>query len=333
MTLGIVVGAVVMGGAPGGLAAPAPTVDRAERVTLALSGRTLAIGESGAVKQPAFTYHRARISTVRLTRNRFGFSTRPERTMVFRTSIGPMARPLLAVSADGALVAGTAGRSFSGPVVWCCTPEGEERLMYSDGRTGAPRPRAVAFDREIARVIVSAGATGSVIERLEDGVVSRESFSLLRSPFALGARSLAEVDTGFVLRTPVSTRVGPIVRSTPAFAGPPPPGTIRALKTDGDRIVALVQRARRWEIYRYGSADQTRRLMWRGTRRPRELAVGRGSIAAAVGKTIWAARGNRRLRPQRRGGGRIRAIAVDGTRVAWAEQRGRTQRVRMGRIR
>jgi len=253
--------------------------------------------------------------------------------VIVRTSIGPMARPLLALNTAGDLLTGASGKGFAGPVVWCCTPDGEERVVYSDGRADALRPGAVAFDGEIARTVLAGGGAASIIERLETGVVQREDFAPLNPIYALGPQTVAEDNRGFLLRPRISTREGPIARAMPGFSGPPPPGAVRRLWMDGERAVALAQRGRRWEIYRYENDGTTRRLMLRTVRRPGQVAVGGGSIAVSVGRTIWAGRGNRALTPQRRAGGRIRALAVNGTRVAWLEQRGRLQRVRLGRVR
>ena len=332
--------AACLAGATVASAAPAPTIGAKERPALALSGRALAIAESGAVKLPTFAYHRTRVSTVRLSRNRLGFGGRPQRKIVIRTSIGPLASAKLALSRQGAILAGAGGRGFAGPVVWCCTADGEERVVYSDGRPDAGKPISLAFQGSTARALVGSGRNLAILERERDGTVHREDFTATTfAPYALGATRLASINGPGSATAPtfaISARNGPIALPSALFAGPGPNGRITGMWMDGDSVVALVRRGRLWELYRY-TAPERRRLLLRSTTRPRGVAVGRGAVAVAAERTIWTGRGNRRLRKGPRATTPVTALAVDVDRVAWLERRGRgakaVQRLRMGRVR
>ena len=330
---------LALAGTTVGAAAPAPTFSPVERTSLALHGRTLVIGESGPVRLPTFTYHRARISSVRLTANRLGFASRPARRMVIRTSIGPFAPALLAVNARGEMLAAASGRGFAGPVVWCCDA-GEERVLYADGRSGAARPLSVAFRDGVARALVGSGARVGLIERGADGAVAREDFTVpAAAPYALGPTTMSSVHApreATVLTDPVRTGAGPIALPARRFAGRAPAGRVTRVWMDGDVPISLIRRGRVWEIFRH-RAPRRRTLLLRTRVRPRAVAVGRGAVAVAVGRTIWTGRGATRLRRGPRAGGPVGALAVDRVRVAWVESRGRgaraVQRVRLAGVR
>ncbi len=292
------------------------------------------------MKLPTFTYYRARISTVRLSRNRLGFAGRPERKIIIRTSIGPVATAKLAINDEGAILAAANGRGFAGPVVWCCTPEGEERVVYSDGRTGAGRPISLAFQGSTARALVGGGANLSILERDPQGTVHREDFRAAAAPpYVIGRTRMASIISPGSATVPtdtISARNSPVLLPARLFPGPGPSGRITNLWMDGDTVIAQVRRAARWEIYRY-TAPKSRRLLLRASQRPRAVAVGGGAVAVAVGRTIWSARGGKRLKKGPRATSVVAALAVDGTRMAWFERRGRgadaALRLRMGRVR
>jgi hypothetical protein len=285
------------------------------------------------VRQPTFTYHRTRVSTVRLSANRRAFATRPRRTIVIRTSIGPLAPALLDITTGGAVLTAVSGRGFAGPVVWCCT-QGEERVLYSDGRPDAARPVAVAVTPRIARALVRSGPSLTLIERLADGGVRRQPFAAFGPlPLALDRRDVAGPLAGgaAIVRAPVSA-AGPIALPVPLLARPAPAGRVTALHLDGPAMIALVRRGRLWEVYRY-TGTTSRRLLWRSRTRPARLAAGGGRVVVAAGRTFWTGRGASRLRPTHRAAGAVRALAVDRTRFAWMERRGARLHARLGRLR
>jgi hypothetical protein len=198
----------------------------------------------------------------------------------------------------------------------------------------------VAFRGNTARALIGGGRNLTILERGSSGAIDREDFlARAASPFALGGAGMASLDapgSATVITDAISAQDGPVVLPSRPFPRRGPAGRVTGLWMDGAAVVALVRRGSLWEIYRY-AAPQARRLLLRTTTRPAAVAVGGGSVAAAVGRRLWAGRRGKRLRKGARATSVVRALAVDGNRMAWSERRGRgkaaVQRVRMGRVR
>jgi hypothetical protein len=307
---------------------------------MAFSGRALVWSETAPVRidprrfpgappgAVPFTYYRAEGFRARLDRASRRFVTTPETLISIRTSIAGMTPGALAPMAGEGLVMAPFSRRFAAPVVACCTPDGEEIDVESDGRPGA-----------LPNVAVESGF-GDIrwVQLQPDGTqVMRSQARPATSAGERSARGLVALAPG------LRAWVDPAAPRTLLLGADGPVPAPRAVALPGDAlrvwaargvVVVAVRRGARVELRRTTSGGGTARI-WSGGRLPR-VAVGGASVAAADGRVVLASRRGalRRVTTARR---RVDAVAINGRRLAWSERatrRGaRVAVVRLARIR
>jgi hypothetical protein len=313
-----------------------------ERVSLALEGRTLAVARAAPVRLPTFTYHRTELLTQRLRADRLAPVGRPAQRAIIRTSAGPMTTALLDLDGDGTVLAAPRGPGFTSPVVWCCTGEGLERVLFSESRPDALRPAALTLGSPLPRILFR-GPSGWVLAEtdpaLDDPTRPRteralEPDLLPAGPAALDGRWVAAAGggVGSPIRYLALAVDGPAAPTAAhRFAHP---GRVQRLWLDGGVVAHLVVAGRhRLVRYRPGGAP---RMLFNARARPRAVAVGGGTVAVAIPGAVLAGRGGR-VRPVAVTRGAVTAVAADGARVAWTERTstpaGPVLRVRFARVR
>jgi hypothetical protein len=275
----------------------------------------------------AFTYYRAEGFRARLDRASRRFTTTPETLISIRTSIAGMTPGALAPMAGGGLVMAPFSRRFAAPVVACCTPDGEEIDVESDGRPGALPTVAVGSASAGVRW-VQLRPDGTQVLRLQEAAGAVDAGRSARNLVALAPGLRAWVDPAAPRTLLLGSDEGAAVTRTIALPG----DALRVWAARGVVVVA-VRRGSRVALVRT-RAGRTARI-WSGRRLPR-VAVGGGAVAAADGRVVLAARRGalRRVTTARR---KVDAVAIDGRRLAWTERatrRGaRVAVVRLARIR
>jgi len=342
-TLAVVGGA----GAEATAATRTATISGWAHQTAAFSGRTVLVSEAATVKvnpraiagSPAgatpFTYYRAELKAVGLNRARTRFTGTPATVTAVRTSIGAMTPGILTPAGGGDYVMAPVARGFATPVVWCCT-DGDEVVTESDSRIDAPRVTAAGADGGgrvrmlLARpgggmVLVGVDPVGLGTNRTEVPV----AVATVPALASLAADGLSWVDPSapqVLHRAPVSDAgLGP---DAPVFL----PGRAVAVWSAPGITAAAVRVNGRVRVVRVDGAAARPRAVWNGGHVPK-VAVGAGTLVLADGRRVLAARGTGPLRRVARAGGRVAAVAADGTRVAWLQRMTRKrQRVTVVRL-
>ena len=247
--------------------------------------------------------------------------------LAIRNSVGSQSGARLMAGADGSTLTLPGAGGFAPPVVWCCTADGVEVVVESDGRDSAPRALAAGLDGTRVRMLLRAPDGSVALVSASPGALGRPDdvdASRTTAPFP-GAPDggLAAITDGVVAWTedPAS---GVVRRGVPSDTGVTGVSDLRLggrvlrLWAAPGTLVVLTRAGATARVHRIDTAGGTPRLVWRGTRLPR-VAVGGGSVAVADGRRVLASRAGAVARvAQARGP--VAAIAVDGDRVAWFER-------------
>lgn len=287
--------------------------------------RRLPDGRQGPLE---FTYYKTDLVRAPLAPGRRRFARGAfDTVLAIRNSVGSQSGARLMTGAGGATLTLPGAHGFAPPVVWCCTADGIEVVVESDGRDGAPRALAAGLDGTRVRMLLRApdrsvalvSASPAALGRPDDLDASRTS-----APFP-GAPSggLAAITDGAVAWTedPAS---GVVRRGVPSDSGVTGVTDIRLggrvlrLWAAPGTIVALTRAGVTARVHRIDTAGGAARVVWSGARLPR-VAVGGGAVAVSDGRRILASRAGAVARvAQARGP--VAALAVDGDRVAWFER-------------
>ena len=306
--------------------------------TMAFSDRALVWTEAAPVRvdprripgappgAQAFTYYRAEAFRTRVDRAGRRFAGTAETVVSIRTSIAGMAPGALAPLPASGLVIAPWSRRFAAPVVACCSVEGEEIEIESDGRPDALPTAAVAWDGSAVRYVQLRPDGTQVLRRRGDpaAVITADRTRQGLVALAPGRRAWVDPADARTLRVQDD---GASVRTVAL------PGDAVGVWASRDLTVVAARIGGRVAVLRVGTAGAQR--VWSGRRAPR-VAAGGGAVAVADGRVVWAARSGalRRVTTARRP---VDAVAVDGRRLAWAERglrRGaRVSVLRLARIR
>ncbi|MCB9011634.1 MAG: hypothetical protein H6531_07365 [Actinobacteria bacterium] len=358
-SVGLAAMSLLVSGAASATAAPAASFSgwigiadaRLQRDRLVvLDQATLRVREprAGGARGPvAFTYHRTGTFEVGLNRTRLRFDRAAfTERLAIRSSAGSLAGGRLAADDEDYLVI-AGGRAVAPPVVWCCTPDGTEVVVESDGRADAPRVIGGGIDGDRVRLVLR-GADGSVILRSSapGRLADADAPDGSRTDAVLGINpgdGLVDIDRGRMVWSD-DPDGGVVWIAVPSDAGPGPavavgvPGTVHRLWAAAGGGVVLTRQGLVWRVYRLTPAP-SRRLVWAGRQRP-VVGVGNGSVAIAEGRRILTSRGGRARRVAT-ARGPVPALTADGDRVAWFERMRRRERngwtrrtvARLGRVR
>lgn len=298
------------------------TVDGWWPRAMAFGDRALVWGETAPVRvdprripgSPAgavpFTYYRAEGIRAPLDRTGRRFTGLPETLISIRTSIAGMSPGVIGPYPGRGLLFAPRSRRFAAPVVACCSPEGDEIEVESDGRPDALPTVAAASDSDRVRwVQLGPGGMQVLRGQAEAPIATGERAAAGLVALAPGLRAWVD---------PASPRV--LLIGSPAAVIPPRtvslPGDAVGVWAASGVVVVAVRNARGVTVLRARARGATR--IWSGGRVPR-VAVGGGSVALADGRAVFAARRGtlRRVTTARR---RVDAVAIDGRRLAWAER-------------
>lgn len=325
----LAVAAPVVVAAPAQGAARTATLPGWANMTAAVSGRALVVTTAapvrvvpgaGSERAPEgarrFTYYRAEAALLRLDPRRRLIAPRPLTLVSVRSSIGAMTAGRLSPTGDGRVVMVPGARAFAAPVVLCCDAEGVETVIYSESRPDAPVPLAAALDGAVVRValrrpdgaltLAETDPAGPPLARTEAPLAGASRPGLVA--LAAGVVAWAPPDGSPALTVATPTATGAAGARTVAL-----PGSPLEVVADRDVVAALVRVGGGFAVARVSPAGGEAQVVWAGGRRPR-LAVGGGAVAVAAGRRVLAARAGR-LRPVRRAGGTVAAVAVDRDRV------------------
>jgi hypothetical protein len=313
------------------------------------SGRSLVWTEAATVRlDPAtspgrlparlspFVYYRVHGSSAALDGARRRFRGAVEQPVAVRTQVARMSAGQVVGDGRGGFVMVPGARRFAAPVIWCCE-DGVETVIHSDGRADAPVPLAAGPDGAVVRSLVR-HADGTV------GLTTADPAEVLPRPSEVPfpgrpAPNLAAIATGIVawvdddapqtLRVGRPTDAGVVKERRVGLAG-------SALRVWADRglVVVAVRQGSGVGLVRIDGLAGPVRAIWRGRGVP-PVGLGGGTVAAAAGRTVLAARSGR-LRVVARARGTVAAVAAARGRVAWFERvrrpDGRRTVVRIGRI-
>jgi hypothetical protein len=322
-------------------AAAAPVaVDGWGQAAGAFTGNSLAFTNSWQVAPDGrFVYWR--VDAYRVGLGPKGFRGAVGHPISVSTQAGPTTRALVAGGPGAAFAVVASGQGFAPPVIWCCTRDGIQSVLESDGRPAAPVAVAVAVDGSRVRFLLGRRATWTLVTQtgVDEQGETRKVAGFPGRPQS-GAAAMAPGLVAWVddpvygisttLRVGVPSDIG--VRGLRVR---PQPGPVRGVWAAKGTIVVANLVNGRTELARYDLPALRRQVVWRGTGLG-PVAVGGGTVAAVVGHGVLASRSGS-LRTIRRSAGVIAGLAVNGPRVAVFEQtriRGARQTVvRLVRIR
>lgn len=260
----------------------------------------------------AFTYYRAEAFRAPLDRAGRRFATTPETLISIRTSIAAMTPGALAPMPAAGLVAAPWSSRFAPPVVACCTTDGDEIEIDSDGRPDALPAVAAAWDGAAVRWVQLRPDGTQVLRRQGSDAPVGASGPTRRGLVALAPDRRSWVDPA--APTTLLIQDDRIAGTTPRAV--PLPGPAVGVWAAAGLTAVAVRTGSRVAVVRVDAGGARR--VWAGGRVPR-VAVGGGSVALADGRTVYAARRGalRRVTTARR---QVDAVAIDGRRLAWAER-------------
>lgn len=327
MRTALAAGAIVATAMAAGAAQGAVKIGDWGTITADMAGGTLVWSDTQVAKTKTFTYWRTDAARARVTGNGIGAVTEP---VAVRTSAGPITgAEIRATGVARAFVLTASGATFPGPVTWCCTTEGPEVVVSSDGDQSAPRPYSAGLDGGRVRWI--AGGTGQAVLGSADPVENAERATSAPIPGRPGP-GLASVAGGIAAWADVG---GSVVRwGVPSDAGvagireAAQGGRVLQVRAVPGFIVAVV-RAGGYRVTRTDAATGAVRVLWRGAVRPQVGAGGR-AVAIGAGRAVLTSRGGA-ARAAGTARGPVAAIATDGSRVAVFERVSRRARVN-GRV-
>jgi hypothetical protein len=273
---------------------------------------------------PPFTYYLARAYTLPLNATRKRFDGPPEKVVNVSSSIASLTGTQIRGAGDGTFTLLPGPNGGAPPVIWCCTVEGDEAVIESDGRPEAPRTVAVGFDADRIRLVVRdlAGASRLVSARITDAEGAKETAVF---PGVPSRDSVAVVD-GFVTWT--DDVAAGVVRIAGTSTGGPVPardvplgGRILRLVAD-DTVIAVTARVGAGvKVIRIDPVSGATQVVWSGNRVPK-VAAGGGSVVVSERTRLLASRAGVVVR-RAKARGPIAAVAADGDRFAWLERVGR----------
>lgn len=313
------------------------------------SGRSLVWTEAATVRlNPAtnpgrlppglspFVYYRVHGSSAALDGARRRFRGAVEQPVAVRTQIARMSAGQVVGDGRGGFVMVPGARRFAAPVIWCCE-DGVETVIHSDGRAGASVPLAAGPDGAVVRSLVrhADGTVGLTAADLGEALPTPSEVPFPGRP----SPNLAAIATGIVawvdddapqtLRVGRPTDAGVVEERRVGLAG-----SALRVWADRDLVVVAVRQGSGVGLIRVDGLTGPVRAIWRGRGVP-PVGLGEGTVAAAAGRTVLAARSGR-LRVVTRARGTVAAVAAARGRVAWFERvrrpDGRRTVVRIGRI-
>lgn len=260
----------------------------------------------------AFTYYRAEAFRATLDRASRRFAGVPETLISIRTSIAAMTPGALAPMPTAGLVAAPWSPRFAAPVVACCSRDGDEIEVESDGAPGALPSVAAAWDGAAVRYVQLRPDGTQVLRRQGDPAPVGTSGPTRQGLVALAPDRRSWVDPAQPTTLLIQDDRVPGSAVRPVAL----PGTAVAVWAATGVTAVAVRSGARVGVYRVDAGGARR--VWAGARVPR-VAVGGGSVAVADGRVVFAGRSGalRRVTTARR---QVDAVAIDGRRLAWSER-------------
>lgn len=296
-------------------------------MALDFSGAALVMSETYAPGPPnlTFTYYRTVAYRAELDTRRRRFTSPPVSLLNVRSSIATLRGTQIHGAGDGTFVLLPGPAGGAPPVLWCCTVDGDEAVVESDGRANAARAVAVGFDADRIRLVTRdlAGAAQLVSARVADAEGAKEAVAFPGVP----SRDSVAVANGFVVWT--DDVAAGLVKIAATTTGAPVParevplgGRILRVVADDAVIAATVRIGTAAKVIRIDPTTGVTQVVWSGSRVPK-VAVGGGSVAVSDKTFLFTSRTGPVVRRTPGARGPIAAIAVDGDRFAWLERLGR----------
>jgi hypothetical protein len=315
----------VAGTAPAVASQPSATSSdwKWREISADFSGSSLVVGLTFTPGPPdlEFTYYRAEASRIALDATRRRFAAQPDTVVNVSSSIASLTGTQIHGGGDGSFVLLPGPGGGAPPVIWCCTDDGDEAVVDSDGRANAARAVAVGFDADRIRLLMRDPAGGAQVfsARVADaeGVKERSPFTGVPSrdtaAVAPGVVAWSDDVAGGVVRI-ASTTTGAVVPTHDISVG----GRVLRVVADTGIVAVTARVGAGVQVIRIDPATGVPAIVWRGSRPPK-VAVGGGSVVVADRKIILASLTGRVTR-RAVARGAVSAVAVDGDRFAWFER-------------